>query len=124
MTFPDPASLETMLRTVLGRHGLLCGAVLDASGDILLRMGDFGALENTGLPSALLGPYGSPKATVDSLEGQLLPQISSQGDDFAIIDKPRADTVVVFFGRGRRGPIDQFKLARDVATTVAEELKR
>src|SRR5262245_11004993 len=91
--------MNERLRTVLETHQLSCGAVISSSGDVIAREGDFDAFASAGLVSGQLGPNGSAKATFDYLEGQLLPRIWRQGEEFAFIDKPAPDFAVVVFGR-------------------------
>lgn len=111
--------LEQRLGRVLDTHGLLCGALVDASGEVIVRSGAFESLQDVGLVSSLLGPDGSAKATFDSLEGQLLPQIYAQGENFALVDKVHRDLLIVLFGRGGGDAVAQYHLSKVVSATVA-----
>jgi len=114
-------SMEERLRRVLEAHGLVCGALIHASGEVSDRVGDFDALAYGGVVSALLGPLGSPKTTFDWLEGQALPRMSIQGEDFAIMDRPRPHLAVVVFGRSGAPVLERMRLSREVAKTIAAE---
>jgi hypothetical protein len=113
--------MDDRLRHVLDSHQLSCGAVIAASGEVVAQEGDFGAFASAGLVSALLGPYGSAKATFDSLEGRLLPRMWRQGEEFAFVDKPTAELAVVVFGRGRDYVSELLALSKQVGRSIREE---
>jgi hypothetical protein len=115
----DQGELEQRLQRVLEAHGLLCGALITASGEIITRMGDFAGLKYTGLVSSLLEK--SPKGTFDFLDGQMLPKTSMQGEDFAFMDRPRPDLAVVVLGTGLHDTGEKLRLARDVSRTIRLE---
>lgn len=115
--------MEARLQRVLDAHDLPCGAVIAATGDVVVRAGDFAAFGSDGLVSALLGPYGSAEATFRGVqEGQRsLPRMWSQGDEFAFAD--RADElVIVVFGRGGSDVRAQYELSKAVGRSIAAEL--
>jgi hypothetical protein len=118
-----PAALETGLSRVLEAHGLVCGAFFSADGIVGPRVGDFEKLQTKGLASALLGPYGSARATFESLDGQLLPKMWAQGQVFAFMDKVGEDLAVVVFGQGEQNAIEQYRLSKHVGQTIAAECR-
>jgi hypothetical protein len=115
----DRGELEQLLQRVLEAHGLLCGALIRVSGEIVTRLGDFEGLKYTGLVSSLLEK--SPKDTFDFLDGQILPKTFMQGEDFAVMDRPRPDLAVVVFGSGLHDTGEKLRLARDVSRTIRLE---
>lgn len=112
----DQGELEQRLQRVLEAHGLLCGALIRVSGEIITRIGDFAGLKYTGLVRSLLER--SPKTTFDFLDGQILPKTFTQGEDFAFMDRPSPDLAVVVFGSGLRDTGEKLRLARDVSRTI------
>ena len=115
----DQGELEQRLQRVLEAHGLLCGALITASGEIITRLGDFAGLKYTGLVLSLLER--SPKTTFDSLDGQVLPQTFMQGEDFAFLYRPSPDLAVVVFGSGLHDTGEKLRRARDVSRTIGIE---
>lgn len=113
--------LRPALERALAAHDLVCGAVISSDRDVPSRAGDFAALETQGLPSALLGPYGSAQATFASLEGQLLPKRWAQGRGFAFVDKVDVDLAAVFFGQGSQDVVEQFRLSKRGSHSIRTE---
>jgi hypothetical protein len=110
------------LRRTLEAHGLSYGVLIDSSGNITAQAGAFS--ESVDLIFALLGPYGSPKATFEALDGQFLPQQWVQGDVSAFVDKPEPNLAVAVFGRVGENTLDgiqRAQLARHVASTIRAE---
>jgi len=116
------AQLEERLQRILDAHSLPCGAVFAANGEVRARAGDFDRFASAGLVSALLGPYGSPKATFHHVQckEQIKPIIWGQGDEFAFLDSA-GGLVIVVFGRNSGGVIARAKLSRLVGKTIAAE---
>ena len=112
--------MDEQLRRVLEAHTLPCGAVIATPGVVVARAGDFEAFGSPGLVSAVLGPDGSPTATLGGLGGQELPQLWEQGDAFAFVDQPAPDLAVVVFGRDRGGWVERVRLSQDVGRTIRE----
>jgi hypothetical protein len=114
--------MEQRLQHLLDVHTLPCGAIIDASGAVVSRVGDFTALDSAGLVSAMLGPYGSPEATYHLVQNpdQIKPVIWSQGSEFAFLDRS-GEFVVVVFGRDRRDAKAQYELSRLVGESIATE---
>jgi hypothetical protein len=115
--------MEEQLKRVLAAHSLPCAAVIAAPGLVAARIGDFAAVGSPGLVSSLLGPDGSPAATLGGLAGQELPQLWEEGDAFAFIDQPAPDLAVVVFGRGQGGGswAELVRLSLAVGLTIREE---
>ena len=112
--------MEEELRRVLDVHSLPCGAVIATPDAVVTRVGDYEAFGSAGLVSALLGPDGSPAATLAGLADQELPQVWEQDNAFALVDQPAPDLAVVVFGRGRGGWVDRMRLAQEVGRTFRE----
>jgi hypothetical protein len=110
---------EENLAAVLRQHGLTAGVVVAADGSMLARVGDPGSVGCDTLLSALIGPYGNARVTFESLEGQLLPQMTAQGISFAFIDKASPDVMVIVFGTGLSA-VDQYHLSKRVSAAIAE----
>lgn len=124
MSAQTTQEMETALCRVLKTHGLVCGAIISAEGQILLRIGDYSTLEASGLASTLLGPYGSARATFDSLEGQLLPQIWAQGRVFAFADRWSTNLAVSVFGQSPLDAVEQCNLSQRVSQSISVEFGR
>ena len=112
--------MEEELRRVLQVHSLPCGAVITAGGAAVARVGDFEALGSAGLVSALLGPEGSPAATLARLDDQALPELWEDDGAFAVVDKLAPEVAVVVFGRGRGGWVERMRLAQAVGRAIRE----
>jgi hypothetical protein len=113
--------MEEELRRVLDAHSLPCGAVIAAPDAVVARVGDYEAFGSAGLVSTLLGPDGSPAATLAGLADQLLPQLWQQDDAFAVVDQPAPDRAVVVFGRDRGGSVvELLRLSQEVGRTIRE----
>ena len=114
--------MEARLQRVLDAHHLPCGAVIAATGDVLVRVGDFAAFESDGLVPTLLGPYGSAEATFDSVQGdeRLLPRMWAQDDEFAFVDRAN-ELVIVVFGREGGDARAQYDLSKAVRRSIAVE---
>lgn len=87
-----------VLDEVLRDESLACGAVIDETGAVLARAGDFERFPESSLISSLLGPSGAARETYASLEGQSLPAIWGEGRCFAFVDRPTAGIAFVLFG--------------------------
>jgi hypothetical protein len=85
------------LEELVAAKNLACAAAIDRNGNVIARAGDFETSAIQPLVSAMLGPYGNPRSTFGSLEGQILPQVFSQDDALAIVDKPLEDCAVILF---------------------------
>src|SRR5438270_394558 len=107
------------LSAVLHQFEFAAGVVVASDGSILAQVGDLATKGYADLVSAVLGPYGDARATFESLEGQILPRMSTQGEWFAIIDKPGASFMVVFFGKGLSG-VALYHLSKRVSTAIGE----
>jgi hypothetical protein len=90
--------LSQILDEILQDERLLCGAVIDELGHVLVRAGDFPSYPAPSLVSSILGPSGTPRETYAGLEGQSLPQIWAEGVYFAYIDRPAPGIAFVLFG--------------------------
>ena len=114
--------MEEQLMRVLDAHQLSCGAVIDATGEVVARTGDFAAFGSSGLVSALLGPYGSAKATFDLVQNaeRIKPVMWGQGAEFAFMDCV-GELVVVVFGRDRGNVQAQYELSQLVGQSIAAE---
>jgi hypothetical protein len=111
--------VEEELRRVLIAHSLPCGAVITAPDAVVTRVGDYEAFGSAGLVSAVLGPAGSPAATLAGLADQDVPQLWEQDDEFAVVDQPVPDRVVVVFGRGQgRSGVELLRLSQEVGRTI------
>jgi hypothetical protein len=112
-------SLDERLASVLKMHDLHCGALVEESGAIAIRVGDFESYGDEGLVSALLGPYGDPAATFGMIQEPILPRIVGQGQYFAFVDRVGGFAAVVF-GRtdGRSDVTTLFLLSRAVQRTL------
>lgn len=113
-------SLEERLERVLKAHGLFCDALIEESGAVVSRVGDFEGYGDKGLVSGLLGPYGDPSSTFVMLEG-LLPRMIGQGRHFAFIDRIPGNLAAVMFGRSEGGKdvAAEFQLSQSVHRTLA-----
>jgi hypothetical protein len=112
--------MEERLQHVLDVHALPCGAVVTGGGAAVARVGDFDALGGTELVSALLGPDGSPAATVADLSDQSPPDLWEQDDAFAFAVRAGPDVAVFVFGRGRGGWADRMRLSQAVRVSIRE----
>jgi hypothetical protein len=92
--------MERSLQRVLDVHLLSCGVIIDAAGEVVVRVGEFAAFCSKGLVSSLLGPYGSAKDTFDLVQSpdQIKPMMWAQGDEFAFLISA-GSFVIVLFGR-------------------------
>ena len=91
------------LLTLLRQYNLLCAVVVNSEGTIQDRVGSFAELKGYGLLEALIGPYGDPKVTFDSLEGRILPRMWVQGELFAFVCKPKVDIIGLSWSGKRCG---------------------
>jgi hypothetical protein len=123
MSISTSALREEALGRVLRGHGLICGALISAAGEVS-RVGDYSTLHDAGLASALLGPLGAARKTFASLEGQLLPAIWAQGNTFAFVDRCGPELAVVVFGEGAVDASEQYQCSRRVAQAIAAEFSR
>ena len=119
-----PGALDDLLARMLSANGLLYGVIATSGGELLAEAGDPRRLRYyPGIVSALLGPQGSPQATYAMLEGAILPQGYAQGEDYAILDRPRDGILAILFGRHepvpRRNAVEQYQWARQ----LGEELR-
>ena len=113
--------MEEELKRVLDVHSLPRGAVIAAPDAVVTCVGDYEAFGSAGLVSAVLGPDGSPAATLAGLADQLVPQLWQQDDEFAVVDQPAPDRAVVVFGRGQGGSaLELLRLAQEVGRTIRE----
>ncbi|MFZ5890341.1 MAG: hypothetical protein ACOY0T_04665 [Myxococcota bacterium] len=110
--------LSEALSRVLHEHELLFGAAIDATGAIIARAGDPTLLKYTGLVPSLLGPRGAAKSTFDSLSRVPLPQMFSQSEDFAIVDKPSRNLAILVCGTSDRSAVERAVLAEEVGKTI------
>jgi hypothetical protein len=110
--------MKGRLQQILDAHELPCGATIDATGKVAAEAGDFIAFASDGLVSTLLGPYGSARETLASLEGQLLPRMWSQGDEYAIVDLATEELAVVVFGRGRLSAPERWAMSKAVSASI------
>jgi len=94
-------TLQHIIERLLSEEHLLCATAIDEFGHCLFRIGPFQSFPAPSLVSALLGPLGDPRSTYSSLEGQLLPQVWSQGSAFAFADRPVPGVAVILFGTPR-----------------------
>ena len=120
-------ALDAKLEDLIGRHAetLKCAAVIHASGEVTNRVGDFTDVDQTGLASAVLGPYGDPAASFQLAaqyenDRKMLPQCMGQGDIFALIDKPQTEFVIVAFGREAQNFHEHLKHRKEIANTMLE----
>ena len=108
------------LRAILSNHGLDCGAVVNANGEMLAQVGDFAPFIQTGFAEPYLA---DPKATFAALQCQVLPAFTARGSQFVLRDKPNAKLMVLLFGQGVRSAMQQFKLSREVRESALRELE-
>ena len=113
-------NVQEKLTAVLSAHGLDCGAVVNANGEVLARVGDFGPFIQTGFADTYLA---EPKATFAALQCQVLPAFTARGDQFVLRDKPTATLMVLLFGQGVRSVMQQFKLSREVREAAVREFE-
>ena len=108
------------LSAILATHALECGAIVNANGEVLAKVGDFEAFSQTGFADTYLA---DPKVTFAALQCQVLPAFTARADQFVLRDKPNRELMVIFFGRGVRSAMQQFKLSREVHEAVLREFE-
>jgi hypothetical protein len=114
--------MEERLQRVLDAHRLPYGAIIDRSGQVVARAGDFAAFASAGLVSAMLGPYGSPEATywlVQNLD-RIKPVRWGQGSEFAFLYRA-GELVIAVFGRDLGDVKAQYEVSRLVGQSIAAE---
>lgn len=97
---------------------MACAVVVGADGAILSQTGEFDNPALNELLSAIVGPYGNAKTTIDSLAGQLLPRIWAQGDAYAFLHKPSNDLMFVIVGLGRLDSLSQYQKSKAVDESI------
>jgi hypothetical protein len=109
---------HSKLTFVVGKHSLICAVVVEANGEMIHSVGANDNPAIGGVYSAILGPYGDAQNSFNSLEGMLLPQITSQGGAFSISSKPTSDLMVVSFGITTLGAREMYEFSKAVDADV------
>ena len=122
-----PGSIDELLARMLNMNGLLYAVIATSGGEWLAEAGDPRRMRYyPGIVSALLGPQGSPQATYAMLEEAILPQGYAQGEDYAILDRPRDGILAVLFGRHeprpRRNAVEQYRWASQLVDELRKKL--
>ncbi len=119
---PHVDNVSDKLMKLLDAHRFECGAVINSDGEFYVRAGDFAGFGSEGLVSALLGPYGSAKATFQYLRSQdLLPRMWFQDEKIAILDKVGPMLAVVVFGWSKdTDALRRYELSKEVARNIKE----
>jgi hypothetical protein len=92
-------SLDSVLQAGLGHFGLSYGVLLDQAGHFIAEAGSPDDLRFRGMALALLGPGDAPRNTYAWIAAsQLRPQLYGQGGDFAVLDMPSEEVVLVVCG--------------------------
>ena len=110
--------VEDKLKQVLALHQLICGMVINIHGEQVATYGDFSAMTKNGLVTSLAGTPEDARATFNHTEGQILPAMWSQGCDFAFVDKPTNDLVVIVFGIGNDDAINCYWFSKEVSHSI------
>jgi hypothetical protein len=92
-----------VLQEIVEAHSLVFGLLADASGAVLARYGDFDAVDFHSLrhvaPPWIPTTPEQIRYLFDWLDGQILPQMASQGDAFVLLMRPQARLFAAFGGR-------------------------
>lgn len=115
-------SYRQILEEVLEEHGLVCGLVASSAGVEYARTGDFGRLDHTGLVNALVGDGASIARLDASVDGQIMPQLWSQGGTHAYVTKPKKDLLVVWFTQDDIDAITRYGWARGVNASLMSKI--
>ena len=107
--------LENNLRQVIDEQGFLCGIIATSSGEEILRYGDFDALHWKDLVKSLFGDADAIVTLNKSLEGQILPQVYSQGDVRCAILKPKEELLVGLFDQSGKDAATFYKECREIS---------
>jgi hypothetical protein len=99
--------LSSRLDEVVRQRGAVGTVVFDASGKELCRVGAVESVARAGLFHALFGGPGEVQRLRDSLEGQLLPQIWSQGLTNCFVSRLANG---ILYGVFSEGPLDSVEL--------------
>lgn len=112
------------LDEVLEEHGLMGAVVVGSDGEVMAKRGKLRHSSTADLLSALIGPQGDAKTTFESLHGQPLPRIFSQGDDFAFVHLPISNVMVVTRGKGDNDAVFLYEKSKAVDAAITSVLGR
>jgi hypothetical protein len=98
--------------------------VLDGDSQGMFRIGNLAAIEGQGLFSALFGGPAEVIRLRESLEGQLLPQIWSQGGTDCFVSKLPNGVVYGVFSERPLDPVDLYRASKAAAAAMERSLQR
>ena len=110
----------SFIDSIVDKHKLILGIVINSNGETLYKYGNSDSKEINTLLSCLVGPNGNPKGTFDSLDGQILPRMWSQGNAYSFIHKPSPDFMVIFFSYGQLKVLEKASKSRLIDDEIAE----
>src|SRR5262245_54214862 len=101
-----------ILRELVEEHGFAWAVAATTSGQVLARSGDVAALQWPDLASSLFGDRDAIVRLDQSLDGQTLPQIWSQGEVTASVVKPRRELIIGLFDQSGQDAAQVYLRAR------------
>jgi hypothetical protein len=112
--------LDKMLQRVIDEYGYLCGIIALSSGQEIMRYGNFAALQWKDLSNSLFGDAEAIVRLDQSLEGQILPQVFSQGDVRCAVMKPKEEIIVGIFDQSGKDLVSFYKECKEISKRLAD----
>src|SRR4030095_676488 len=112
------------VRTALGRLGALGAIAFNGNSQEILRVGNLASIQHEGLFAALFGGPADLDRLRASLEGQLLPQIWSQGGTDCLVSKLPDGTVFGVFSDRSLDPVSLYRASQEAAAALEPLLRR
>lgn len=107
--------LENFFRQVIDEQEFIFGIIASSSGEEILRYGDIDALQWKDLVKSLFGDVDAIVRLNKSLEGQILPQVYSQGDVRCAILKPKEELLIGLFDQSGKDTATFYKECREIS---------
>lgn len=115
--------LSEKLDDAVRRLGVTGAIVFDRSGEELCRVGAVDAVAGDGLFRALFGGADEVQRLRDSLEGQLLPQIWSQGATDCFVSRMPSGILYGVFSRRPLDPVALYRASQEAARVMESLLE-
>lgn len=116
-------TFRTHVEQMLAHHDVPFAVTYERDSHQLQRLGNFDSEEFSGLYNTHFHSEDMALNTLKSLEGQILPQMVSQGDTTCFLDRPKPNLLVGWFKTSQMDGVALYMFGSELHEKLAAELK-